>query len=179
MRQFRNTPYLVSEQGEVFRKGKCTALKADVASRGYRRVTLCVSGKTERFLVHRMVAEVFLPKKAGQDEVNHLDGVPGNDMVTNLEWTTRSGNQLHAIAMGKKAHLAASKKASENKFSDSEAYFREKLGANFIALTNESPRNFVRFNCASCSKEMKCRTDSSALKDDSPTCKKCKYKMKI
>ena len=179
MLQFRNTPYYVSDSGQVYRKGKHTPLKPDVNLMGYRRVTLCIAGLTKRFSVHRMVAELYLPKKQDDVEVNHIDGVPGNDWKENLEWTTRSKNQIHANKMGKRSHLIASRVSSQLKCQQSEEYFREKLGVNFLALVNESPRNFIVFRCSSCSKELKCRTDSSVLKDEYPTCKKCKYKMKI
>lgn len=36
-----------------------------------------------------------------QYQVNHIDGVPGNDDLTNLEWTTPSGNVKHAHRNGK------------------------------------------------------------------------------
>ena len=179
MRRFRDTPYFVSEDGNVYREGKNKALQPDVAPKGYRRVTLSIQGKTERFLVHRMVAEIYLVKGPDDVEVNHKDCVPGHDWKDNLEWTTKSGNQLHAISMGRTAHLDASKAASAAKFSESEKYFKEKLGNLFIQLVNENPRNFVVFKCGHCFIEMKCRADSSTLNKDNVVCRPCGYKMKI
>jgi len=179
MRKFRNTPYLVSEDGNVYREGKCTALKADVNPKGYRRVTLCINGKTERFLVHRMVAEIYLVKKPGDIEVNHIDLVPGHDWKSNLEWTTKSGNQLHAISMGKHPHLNASKAASAAKFIETEKFFKTKLGTKFIRVFNKNPRNYVEFYCSNCPTKLICRTDSSTLRQDSIMCRPCQYKMKI
>jgi hypothetical protein len=179
MRQFRNTPYLVSEDGNVYRKGKSTALKADVMPKGYRRVTLSIQGKTERFFVHRMVAEIYLVKGPDDVEVNHKDLVPGHDWKDNLEWTTKSGNQLHAISMGKTPYLNASKAASAAKFAVTEKFFREKLGLNFIRVINENPRNFVEFYCSNCPTKLVCRTDSSTLRQTNIMCRPCQYKMKI
>lgn len=179
MRRFRNTPYFVSEDGNVYREGKSNALIADVAPKGYRRVTLCINGKTERFLVHRMVAEIYLVKGPDDIEVNHIDLVPGHDWKDNLEWTTKSGNQLHAISMGKTPHLDASKAASAAKFAETEKFFKEKLGLNFIRVINENPRNFVEFQCPTCPTKLTCRTDSSTLRQGTVMCRPCQYKMKI
>lgn len=179
MLQFRNTPYYVSDKGQVYRRGKVRPLKPEVFPLGYRRVTLSIDGITQRFFIHRMVAEMYCPKGHEHTEVNHIDGIPGNDWKENLEWVTRSQNQIHANNMGKRPHLNASKIASQIICRQSEEYFKNKLGSNFLALVNESPRNFIVFKCSCCFKELKCRTDSSPLKDAVPTCKKCKYKMKI
>lgn len=179
MRRFRNTPYFVSEDGNVFREGKSKALKADVMPKGYRRVTLSIEGKTERFLVHRMVAEIYLIKGPNDVEVNHKDLMPGHDWKDNLEWTTKSGNQLHAISMGKTPHLDASKAASAVKFLETEQAFKEKLGLNFIQVINRNPRNYVEFYCPKCSTKLECRTDSSTLRQKDIICRPCQYKMKI
>lgn len=179
MRRFRNTPYFVSEDGNVYREGKCNALLADVNPKGYRRVTLSVEGKTERFLVHRMVAEIYLVKGPNDIEVNHKDLIPGNDWKDNLEWTTKSGNQSHAINMGKTPHLDASKAASAAKFTRTEVFFKEKLGTNFIRIVNKSPCNYVEYYCANCFKKLISRTDSTTLNKELVVCRPCGYKMKI
>lgn len=179
MRRFRDTPYLVSKDGNVYREGKDTALQPDVNPKGYRRVTLSIYGKTERFLVHRMVAEVYLARGPDDIEVNHKDLIPGHDWKDNLEWTTKSGNQLHAIQNGKKPYLDASKAASAAKFAMTEQFFKEKLGTCFIQVINENPRNYVEFYCFSCFKKLKCRVDSSTLRQDKVMCRSCQYKMKI
>lgn len=51
---------------------------------------------------HRLLGLVFKPYPNHVDklDMNHLDGIPGNDQLENLEWTTRSENNLHAVSMG-------------------------------------------------------------------------------
>lgn len=51
-------------------------------------------------LVHRLVAETFLPNDFGYNEVNHIDGNKLNNSVWNLEWCDRSMNMKHAYEMG-------------------------------------------------------------------------------
>lgn len=55
-------------------------------------------GKT----VHRMVAESFIEKPIGKDEINHINGNKYDNSVTNLEWCTRTENMRHARDTGLK-----------------------------------------------------------------------------
>lgn len=47
---------------------------------------------------HRLLALAWLKYTPDVDllQVNHIDAVPGNDELDNLEWVTRQGNYLHA-----------------------------------------------------------------------------------
>lgn len=81
------------------RKGK--VLKLQPNSNGYLRVQLKIEAAGEKKFVHRLVAEAFLPKAKGKNIVNHLDSVPTNNNVDNLEWTTFIGNMHHAIKKGR------------------------------------------------------------------------------
>lgn len=62
----------------------------------YYRVTLSKDGKTKKFLVHRLVAEHFIPTEDLLLHVNHIDNNGTNNNVSNLEWVTHSENMLHA-----------------------------------------------------------------------------------
>jgi hypothetical protein len=50
------------------------------------------------YLVHRLVAEAFLPPPLTPEhvEVNHKDGDPTNNRADNLEWCTRAENVQHS-----------------------------------------------------------------------------------
>lgn len=61
------------------------------------RVALWKDGKPKDFLVHRLVAEAFIPKIEGKEHVNHLDGNPKNNHVSNLEWCDYKENANHAF----------------------------------------------------------------------------------
>ena len=56
--------------------------------------------------VHRIVAQAFHPNDTPNLEVNHIDGNKTNNNANNLEWVTRSQNQLHTTrTLGKiRAH---------------------------------------------------------------------------
>ena len=69
--------------------------------RGYRFIVLTRPGDRSRGCwVHRLVARAFVPNPLDLPEVNHLDGDKANNLFTNLEWTTRSGNNKHAFDIG-------------------------------------------------------------------------------
>lgn len=68
---------------------------------GYCSVSLTDSLHVHKsYLVHRLVAQAFLPNPDNKPEVNHIDGNKSNNNVQNLEWATRIENQHHAIETG-------------------------------------------------------------------------------
>lgn len=67
---------------------------------GYQRVTLWSGGKKGNRLIHRLVAETFIPNPENKPEVNHKDGDKHNNHVDNLEWSTRKENIDHADSTG-------------------------------------------------------------------------------
>ena len=65
-------------------------------NRGYCMVNLCRDNKCANALVHRVVAEAFIPVVEGKPQVNHIDGNISNNCVDNLEWVTDNENKLHS-----------------------------------------------------------------------------------
>jgi hypothetical protein len=101
--------YSVSEDGVVRRDAgygcrKSRILKPDTDKHGYKKVTLSKNSKQKRFLVHRLVAEAFIPNVENKPHVNHKDSNRLNNRVCNLEWVTPRENQLHAYNFGNKDH---------------------------------------------------------------------------
>lgn len=78
-------------QGTVLSPGNC---------RGYQIVNLSQTGT---IAVHLLVARAFVAGFTPGLEVNHKDGNKKHNAAANLEWTTRQGNQMHAVSIGLKS----------------------------------------------------------------------------
>lgn len=91
--------YQVSNFGKIKslpRRGTQTntekILKVNYTYNGYERVSLNKNNKNKRYLVHRLVAETFIPNPNNYPQVNHKDKNKINNNVSNLEWCTPSYN---------------------------------------------------------------------------------------
>ena len=86
--------YQVSNKGRVksLKWGKERILRPGINSCGYLKVVLYKNTAAQHRLVHRLVAEVFIPNLENKPQVNHKDENKLNNCVNNLEWTTAKEN---------------------------------------------------------------------------------------
>ena len=59
-----------------------------------------VSIAPKQYLLHRLVAKVFILNPENKEQVNHIDGNKQNACVNNLEWCSNTENQIHKINSG-------------------------------------------------------------------------------
>lgn len=83
-----------------FRHGK--QLATMTKRHGYQAVNLYSHGAMKTVLVHRLVAQVFVPNPDGKPEVNHINGDKSDNRASNLEWVTSAENIRHAYEIGLK-----------------------------------------------------------------------------
>lgn len=93
--------YQISNLGRIksFKWGKERILKPSLSKRGYLNVRL--NGKN--YLVHRLVAEAFIPNPNDYKEVNHKDENPQNNIVSNLEWCYRLYNVRYGTGIERRS----------------------------------------------------------------------------
>lgn len=84
--------FIVFEDGRVYKP----AIKPSKKHRDY----LTVSHNGETYLVHRLIAEAYIPNPDNKPYINHIDGNGNNNAVCNLEWVTPGENVKHAWATG-------------------------------------------------------------------------------
>lgn len=88
---------------EFDRKLKGKTRKLCETSNGYLFVVFEYKGKS--YLVHRLVANAFIPNPNNLPQVNHKDGNKKNNNVENLEWVTCSENHRHSYSkLNRKEH---------------------------------------------------------------------------
>ena len=71
-------------------------LKPFITNKGYLNVIFCVKRKTEHKLIHRLVAEAFIPNINNYSTVNHKDENKLNNCVENLEWLSVEDNNRYS-----------------------------------------------------------------------------------
>lgn len=85
----------------------------------YLIVSLTIDGIHTKYLVHRLVAEAFIPNPHNYPQVNHKDCNPQNNKVENLEWVTAKyncnylfHNELNRLAQHNKTVLQFDKEGT-------------------------------------------------------------------
>lgn len=69
--------------------------KKTINKDGYEQIGLKINGKRKTFLVHRVVAELFIDNSENKSQVNHIDENKKNNNYLNLEWVTPKENSNH------------------------------------------------------------------------------------
>jgi hypothetical protein len=110
-KQYENTNYFISNFGNLKNK-RNKVLKCDHANVRYKQTSLYINKKPKKFLIHRLVAKVFVPNPKNLKIVNHIDGNKKNNHAKNLEWCTQKHNIRHAWSIG-----LTTSKVGENKHS--------------------------------------------------------------
>lgn len=105
--------YLISKEGEVLSaalgvriKGYAVKPSPNNNPKNIKGGYFCYSllSDTNRTTIgrHRLLGLTFkqYPNSVDRLDVNHKNGVPGDDWLDNLEWATRSENNKHAVRSG-------------------------------------------------------------------------------
>lgn len=80
------------------RKGQLIKMHED--KDGYLRVNLYKNGKPKTGLIHRLVAQTFIPNPNNLPQVNHKNLNKQDNRIENLEWISLEDNIKHAANFG-------------------------------------------------------------------------------
>ena len=84
--------YAITSCGKVWSHKKNKFLKPEKTKNGYLRVDLYKGGEYRHFLIHRLVAEAYIPNENNLPTVNHKSEDKTQNYTNNLEWATYSEN---------------------------------------------------------------------------------------
>lgn len=135
MNEWRDIPnyeglYQVNRIGQIksLKTGELRSLQWD--RNGYRNVRLYKDGKYYTEMVHRLVAEAFIPNPLNLPEINHINEVKHDNHVDNLEWCTREYNMNYG-QVGENVSKALSKAILQ--FSSTGEFIKRWEGARIAA----------------------------------------------
>lgn len=82
----------------------------------YMKMVLAKEAETKWFIIHRLVADAFIPNPNNYPIINHLNAIKDDNFYLNLEWCTHSMNVKHANAMGLKDQKEINRRRSKLSF---------------------------------------------------------------
>lgn len=153
---------LHKKSGKKFCKGQI--IKPQKDTRGYNFVPLTNNlGEKKNPLVHRILMLTFNPIENSENlEVNHIDGIKTNNILSNLEWNTPSQNVKHSYEkLGRTA------------------YYKGKTGINHNCSVKidqfDLNGNFIKYynSISDAARDLSCTTQSitAVLRGYRPTAK--------
>lgn len=139
--------YQVSNNGQVRSLARPTTFDRvlkPVLRGGYHCVSLSKKGLSRQIHIHTLVASAFVSRLFGRTFINHKDGNKLNNRSGNLEWCTRSENDLHAYRTGLRKPTQGEKNgqarltgADIHWIYDHSAEFTQKQIANRFGVSNQ------------------------------------------
>lgn len=91
-----NTHYSIGFDGVLINENTKRERKFSLANSGYMQTQIKINGVVKNILQHRVMAEAFISNPDNKENVNHKNGIKHDNRLENLEWCSKSENQLHS-----------------------------------------------------------------------------------
>ncbi len=106
--QFQDIPnysnYMISKNAEIYSKKVKRLCRLTILPNGYHKMKLKGNnGKYKDCYAHVLVAMTYLKyiPSTNKNVINHIDGIKGNNHISNLEVTTQKENMKHSVTMNR------------------------------------------------------------------------------
>jgi hypothetical protein len=95
------TDYYGNEKGQIYSTHGSGRIMSPVKNiEGYLKVGIRHLGLVRTILVHRFIADCFIPEDKSRKQINHINGIKDDNRVSNLERCTPSENTMHSVRLG-------------------------------------------------------------------------------
>lgn len=86
--------YAITSCGKVWSYRQKCFMKPYINKGGYYTVILTdKDSKKHTKLIHRLVAEAYIPNPHNYETVDHIDEIKDHNYINNLQWMTRTDNK--------------------------------------------------------------------------------------
>lgn len=115
-----------------------TIRKTSLTKDGYEKIRLLHHNKDVTTCIHRLVAMAFIPNIENKPTINHKDGNKLNNCVSNLEWSDRHEQLVHAYKMGLKKPVHTNRKLTDEQVEEiKRLYVRQSKEFGTVALAKK------------------------------------------
>jgi hypothetical protein len=90
IRGFEN--YIIFENGVVINTETGKEMKYTKNTGGYYKVGLSNNTKVKGYLVHRLIAEAYIPNSDNKPCIDHVNRIKTDNRIENLRWATHLEN---------------------------------------------------------------------------------------
>ena len=130
-------------------------LKLRLNTKGYYYIDLSKNNKTKRFMVHRLVALMFISNPDNKPCVDHINTIRTDNRVENLRWVTKKENSNNPLSIN---NYSKANKAYGTNNRSARAVKCITTGEIFNTMTEAANKYNIkdcRYICACCIKRQK------------------------